>query len=40
MLDSRATTLGQRVTVRLGENRPGEVVPMPFFDPERKPSKV
>jgi len=41
MLDRRATTPGQRVTVKLGE-RPvaAEVVPMPFFDPERKLSKV
>jgi aminomethyltransferase len=41
MLDRRATAPGQRVTVRLGE-RPvaAEVVPMPFFDPERKLSKV
>jgi aminomethyltransferase len=41
MLDRRATTPGQRVTVRLGEKAvAGEVVPMPFFDPERKLSKV
>jgi aminomethyltransferase len=41
MLDRRAATVGQRVTVRLGEKPvAGEVVPMPFFDPERKLSKV
>ncbi|HXU58992.1 MAG TPA: aminomethyltransferase family protein [Verrucomicrobiae bacterium] len=41
MLDRRAATLGQRVAVRLGEKPvAGEVVPMPFFDPERKLSKV
>jgi aminomethyltransferase len=41
MLDRRAAAVGQRVTVRLGEKPvAGEVVPMPFFDPERKLSKV
>ena len=41
MLDRRAAAVGQRVTVRLDEKPvAGEVVPMPFFDPERKLSKV
>jgi aminomethyltransferase len=41
MLDRSATKVGQPVTVRLGDRQaPARVVPMPFFDPERKLSKV
>ena len=41
MLDRRATGIGRRLTVQFGD-RPmaAEVVPMPFFDPERKLSKA
>ena len=41
MVDRPASALAQRATVMVGE-RPtsAEVVPMPFFDPERKLSKV
>ncbi|HXQ40069.1 MAG TPA: glycine cleavage T C-terminal barrel domain-containing protein [Candidatus Udaeobacter sp.] len=41
MLDRSATEVGQQVTVRLGDRQvPARVVPVPFFDPERKLSKV
>ena len=41
MLDGRAATPGQLLTVRFGDQPvAAEVVPMPFFDPERKLSKA
>lgn len=41
MLDRRAAAIGQRLTVQFGDRSvAAEVVPMPFFDPERKLSKA
>jgi aminomethyltransferase len=41
MLDRRATGVGQRLSLRMDDRAvAAEVVPMPFFDPERKLSKV
>ena len=41
MLATPAATVGQKIEVLSGDERvAGEVVPMPFLDPERKLSKV